>query len=182
MLRRSLLLAAVPAGLVAGFLAWSLAGGASATDDALGDLQRRMTALRAPRAFAGGVEGYDVASLAAQPLFVLTTGPGATPQPTVRLDGVVSSKARIAALLSINDRPSEWLGLGETRDGVTLQHVTAGKVTIDTVYGPAEVALGERIGAPPLAVAAQPPAPGAPDQLPPGLRGPPPPASAPRLP
>jgi hypothetical protein len=182
LLSRPLLVAAIPVGLVVGFLAWSLAGGAEATDTVLGDLQRRVTSLRAPRTFSGGPDGYDVASLAAEPLFVLTTGPGAVPQPTVRLDGVVSSKARVAALLSINDRPAEWLGLGETRDGVTLQHVAGGKVTIDTVYGPAEVALGERIGGPPPQAVAQPAVSSVPDQLPPGLRGLPPPASAPRMP
>jgi len=188
----------VAAGVAAGGLGWWLAGGPARPGEALDAPEARLARLKIPRARGDAAAAPDVAVLAATPLFILTTGPGATPAPVLRLDGVSKSRSRTAALLSIDDQPADWLAVGDRRGGVVLQAVSAGKAVVDTVYGPVEVALGERVGGAPAGTpvaatgAAQPaPQPAvAPQGLvqptivdapPPGFRSPPPPASAPDL-
>lgn len=174
----------MPIGLAAGLLAWLAGGGPSASTDRLETVEAKVVGLRGPR--PGRFLGTDVgvAQLAATPLFALTVGPGAVPRPTLRLDGVVKSRARTAALIAIDDQQPDWLALGESRGGVTLLEVTASKAVVETLYGPQEVALGQRSGGSepaPMSGAGAPPAvtPTQTDAVPPGFRSPPPPASAP---
>jgi hypothetical protein len=178
-----MILLAIPAGLAAGALAWLAAGGASATARKLEPVATEVAALRRPRPQTYNPGPAEIAELSGLPIFTLTTGPGAVPQPVLRLDGLVRSRTHTAALLSVNDKPAEWLGVGERRDGVTLQQVMGSRVVVDTPYGLQDVVLGE---APPPAAAApaSPTSPrgdrAQPGDVPPGFRSPPPPASAPR--
>jgi len=202
LLRLSLTPIAIVGGLVAGFLAWLAGGGPSAADARLGPIEDQVAALRAPSMTVAPARAVDVAALTAEPIFFLTTGPGAVPPPALRLDGLVRSRTRIAGLLSINDHPAEWMMLGETRDGITLQAVGNSKVVVDTIYGPVEIGLGQRLGNDPASPTSGPTPPASPtppsaalsapnppltpapqlDGIPPGFRRPPPPASAPRRP
>lgn len=106
------------------------------------------------------------------PLFPVLTGPGAAPEVAVRLDGVARTPQRVAALVGINGAPSAWLILGETRDGVTLEDVSASGVTVGTPRGLRTIVLGSGSPASPDS--------SAPAEAPmPGARGPLEPASAP---
>lgn len=172
-----MILSAIPAGLMAGFLAWFAAGGPAAGSTALAPAATELAALRRPRPSLPDLWVSDVTGLAAAPLFTLTTGPGAVPEPVIRLAGLARARGRAAALLAINDKPAEWLSRGESRDGVTLQAVTSSSVVVDTVYGEREVTLGDRPMAEPPPAAPRPPAI---DPATRGFRMPPPPASAPR--
>lgn len=112
-------------------------------------------------------------------LFPVFSGPGAAPEMTVLVQGIARSPLRTAALLSVNGAPAEWVGLGESVQGVVLEDVSSGGVTIDTPRGVREVRLGEGgagagAGAPIESAAA--------DAPPPGYRMPPEPASAPGAP
>lgn len=191
MFRRLIPVLVVFAGLTAGFLAWLAAGAANPVAVRLDTAEAATRTLRRPRPDAYAPAVANVADMAANPIFALTTGPGAVPEPSVRLDGISRSRSRVAALLSVNEKPPEWLTVGERRDGVTLQEVHGARVIVETVYGPQEVPLGGRIGPAGAAAAAVVPA-SAPapapapavgativDQMPPGFRSPPPPASAP---
>jgi hypothetical protein len=125
----------------------------------------------------------DAGELTASPVFALTVGPGAVKEPTLQLQGISITRQRTAALISIDGRPAEWLALGESRDGVTLESVQSSRVVIDTVLGAKDIALGEQVGPPPADAGAAPMvAAVTPDAPPPGVRSPPPPANAPRSP
>lgn len=177
---------AVPAGLAAGLLAWFAAGGPGAPSAALEPVARQVAALRRPRSSLPDLKARDTGDLAAMPLLVLTTGPGATPEPIIQLAGVVRTRGRVAALVAVNDKPAGWLTRGETKDGVTLQAVLSSSVIVDTVYGTKEIALGDRSGpSAPEPIVSSPPSmtptpPPAADPVPRGFRPPLPPASAPR--
>jgi len=182
-----LILFAVPAGLAAGALGWFAAGGASATITKLEPVRTAVVAIQRPRSMAFNAPPAEITELAGMPLLLLTTGPGAVPDPAVRLDGVARSKGRQAALLSIDDKPAEWMSIGESRDNVGLQQVLGGRVIVDTPFGTKEVALGQRVGPVPFSPGANGPAlsdarpaPVMADKIPPGFRPPMPPASAPR--
>lgn len=173
-----------PLGLATGLVAWLIAGGLSVRANALDDVHGRLARLKAPApAVARGSEA-SAASLLGAPLFALTTGPGAVREPSIRVDGVSVSRRRMAALVSIDAGPAEWLIIGESRAGVTLQAVSGSGITVETLLGTRTLNLGDQS-------AASAPAPGAAstvtqaaavvqDQVPPGFRGPPEPASAPR--
>jgi hypothetical protein len=181
--RVALLGGAVPLGLLTGLMAWLMAGGLSTNGDVLEEVQTSLGQLRPPAA-ANRVRAYSgAADLLASPLFALTTGPGAVREPSIRVDGVAVSRRRIAALLSIDGKPAEWLSVGESRDGVTLQSVTSSSITVETVVGAKALNLGDQSAAsapaPGADQAASPtPAPAV-DQMPSGFRSPPEPASAP---
>jgi hypothetical protein len=186
-----MILLAVPAGLAAGALAWFAAGGATASANKLDPLRSAVSVVRHVHSQAVNSPAADIGDLSGLPLLLMTTGPGAVPEPAVRLDGLVRTRTRKAALLSINDGPAEWLSLGEARDGVSLQDVLGNHVQVETPYGLQVVAVGERAGpsaaaSPPAAAtppaAAPPPSDphAATDKVPPGFRAPLPPASAPR--
>jgi hypothetical protein len=107
---------------------------------------------------------------------------------------VVRTRRRQAALVAINDAPADWLTVGETRDGVTLQAIEGSRIVVDTLLGPVPIQVGETVGgAPPAstsgpstAASANPPPPAGVsptilDKTPPGFRVPPAPASAPGI-
>lgn len=177
--RLTLILAAAPVGLALGVAAWAAAGGPKMADE-------RIAAVEAsePRIGRGRKPALVVAGdWAGAPSLFDAVVP---PEPQVRLLGVSRSARRTAALLSIGGAPAVWITRGETRDGVTLEAVMGGAITIDTVNGPRDVRLGEATdGATGTAgggaattismagsMAGQEPAQ-------PAGRGPPPPASAP---
>ncbi len=112
--------------------------------------------------------------LLAAPLFGAKVGAQALAEVSVRLEGLVRSPRRVAALLSIGGAPSVWLEIGQSKDGVTLQDVDATSAVIETSGGPREVVLG---------AAASPSNPDVPPgEPPPGGRQPLAPASAPGSP
>lgn len=169
-----MILAAAPVGLATGLLAWLAAGGASANAGQLDSLDARLAALRVPRP-ASAERTVAVDDLVAMPLFTLASATVTSPDPVVRLDGLSRTSHRIAALISVGGRPSEWLSIGEQREGMTLRKVDAGGVELDMPSGPKTLALGEQTQPAPTEVAAS-------DTAPPGVRMPPAPASAPRTP
>jgi hypothetical protein len=169
--RRALIIAAsLPLGWAIGSGVWLLAAPAPGGDQ-LSVLSDRLVAIRIRHPVAPGRSDVLVAQAISAPLFALTTGPAAVAEILLKLEGLVRTPGRVAALLSINGGPSDWLELGQTRDGVTLQDVASSRVVVDTAMGLREVALG---------------APSAPTDpaLPPAssFKSPPPPASAPGQP
>jgi hypothetical protein len=163
--------AALPIGLAIGSAAW-LAAAPPLGLDVLTMQGGKLAAIGPRRLVRDNQPDGSVAQALAAPLFVVTTGPGAVADIAVKLEGLVRSPGRVAALLSINGGASEWLELGQTHQGVTLQEVAASKVVVDTAVGLKDVLLGEAPSAPE-------PVTGGP---PPGFRSPPPPASAPGAP
>jgi hypothetical protein len=113
------------------------------------------------------------------PLFGPLGGGGGVAEPTIRLQGIARAPGRVAALLAIDAKPSAWLGLGETRDGVTLVEVLASRIAVETVIGEREIRLGGVAG--PSGEADRTPLRAGQDEPPPGFRMPPPPASAPGM-
>lgn len=183
MLRLALFGGAVPLGLATGLAAWLVAGGASANFETLDGLETKVRGLRAPRTSIHRVSYGGANDLLASPIFAMTTGADALREPSIRLDGVSISSRRTAALVSVDGKFSEWMRVGEARDGVTLQALSASGATFETPLGSKQLALGEQSAASaPLQAAAAPPQGASPivsDEMPPGFRSPPPPASAP---
>jgi hypothetical protein len=187
-----LILLSISVGLAAGGLGWLAAGGASAAAEKLGPTEALVARLTRPHRTPGEVAPANITELSELPLLLLTTGPGATPLPIVQVDGLVSARGRRAALVSIDDKPSEWLVVGDIQRGVTLRDVAANHAVIETAYGLQDVQLGERSIAPPSNPNPTDPSPAAPTPavarpsstgpltIPPGFRSPPPPASAPK--
>lgn len=153
MFRLGLILAAVPAGLGAGLLAWHVGSGPGAASSRIEPVRETVSRLRPRRVPPVDLASVDARAIAALPLFPMTVGPGASPQPMLRLEGLARSRTRIGALLSINGKPAEWLRVGDTRDGVTLQEVHGSKVVVDTLFGPQDVVLGQAPVMPPEALA-----------------------------
>ena len=170
--------AAAPIGLVLGAAAWTLAGGAgfAQTSIAAATAAFPVISTREPRMVT---KASAVTSAINSPLFAILGGKGAVSDPAIRLEGVARSPGRIAALLTIDAKPSAWLTLGETRDGVTLVEVLGSKVTVDTVIGIKEIRLGEGTGS--SVGAGLGPADTRDAGPPPGYRMPPAPASAPAM-
>jgi hypothetical protein len=139
--RLTLILGAVPVGLATGLLAWLAAGGASADTDRLAPVAEEIAELRAPRR-GGDASMAQLADLTGAPLFALTTGPGAVSEPVIRLDGLVVTRHRVAALMAIDGAPPAWLSVGQSQGGVTLQQVSSTKAVIETALGVREIALG----------------------------------------
>jgi hypothetical protein len=173
---------AAPAGLATGLVAWMLAGGAAASFEKLDGVEAQLMALRTP-AIHRTVDEINTADLLATPLFALTTGPGAIREPSIRLDGISLSRRRLAALVSVDGKPSVWLTPGQSADGVTLQEMSSNSAVFDTVVGAKTLSLGEQSAASaPDPHAAPPPGPlpAAAEPMPRGVHAPPEPASAPR--
>ncbi len=167
---------AAPAGLAVGAAAWMLLGSGSHAQERLQDDQIRVQATQL--AVLRSSPASDLAAQAtAHPLFALTTGPGAVADILVRLDGIARSSSRAAALIAINGGEADWLDRGKSRGGVTLEDVQPSKVVLETALGRREVELGDPAPAPQQGAAM---APGS--GVPPGVRLPPPPASAPGTP
>lgn len=181
-------LGGVPAGLVIGFAAWALAGGASISAERMDELSTQVSNLKAPPRSHSPGRYVSTADLINSPLFMMTVGPKAVKEPVVRVDGVSISKSRVAALVSIDGGAAEWMVQGDERGGVAIRKIAGSGVTIETLTGPQVIALGEQSGGggAVLAAADTPSAPASapsgPDEIPPGFRSPPPPASAPTAP
>lgn len=179
MLRLGLIGGAIPLGLLTGLAAWLAAGGAFASLNKLAPIEDKVRAIRAPREASARAVITQGAALASAPLFPLTTGPGAVREPALRVDGLSVTPRRAAVLVSIDGKPAEWLSAGETREGITVRSVAASGATFDTLVGEKVLGVGEQsaASAPAEASIAQTIV----DQMPPGVRGPPPPASAPGM-
>lgn len=134
--RFTLILAAAPVGLALGVAAWAAAGGPKMADERIDAVEAAAPRLRTGRDAAAPTAGEWAG---APPLFAAT----AVAEPQVRLLGVSRSARRTAALVSIGGGAAAWLSVGETRDGVTLESVSGGAITIDTAGGPRDVKLGE---------------------------------------
>lgn len=177
-----MIVGAGPAGLALAAAAWFILGGGNGMSADLDRLELRLAAAKPPaqHAFAAA---DSVARAAATPLFGLTTGPGAVADISVALQGLAVTPTRKAALVSIGGKPSDWLDLGATRDGVTLMTVQSNKITVDTATGFKDVGLWDQ-----SANTSGPPSPSndpqrsvvsGSDHIPPGAYVPPAPASAP---
>lgn len=178
MRRLKLIGIATPIGLATGLAAWLLADGLSVRASALEATHAQLARMRVPAAVLTSSSDGGAAALLSSPLFALTTGPGAVREPAIRVDGISMTRRRLAALVSIDARPAEWLTVGETREGVTLQAVSVSSITLETALGVKTLNLGDQSAASapgPSATAAV-----VQDQVPPGFRSPPEPASAPQ--
>lgn len=177
-LRSTLILAAVPAGLVLGALAWLVFGGSKPVVGPVQSLDAELTALDA-RPHQTAPRGANAAAqVIAAPIFAVSTLGPAVPDVAVKLLGLARTPAGSRALLSINNAPAEWISVGAGKDGITLQEVTASKVVIDTPGGTREVSLGETSAPSPAAAASS--MPSGPSPLA-GYRLPPAPANAPGM-
>lgn len=169
-LRASLIPIAALGGVSLGALAWLAAG----QQDAQSPLRDRLAALRPARAADLGA-GAPIPT--GPPLFALSVGPDAVKDPAVLLLGLSRMPGRSAALVSIDGQPAAWLARGESRQGVILREVGAGRASLDLPLGVKDLKIGEAAGAAPGGPIPSSPAGDAP---PPGFHMPPPPASAPR--
>lgn len=168
--RSPLMVWGAPAGLVLAALSWfgfhSIVYGT--------DLTKLEAWLREPPPAIHGANSVDttleVARVSANPIFALTTGPAAAIEPQLQLQGIAITPKGRSALLSVDGKPASWYEQGATRDGVTVMDVQSTRVTVDTVTRLRDVGLFDK------------PIPTAQGAAPPGLRSPPPPASAPSLP
>jgi hypothetical protein len=158
--------------------AWLVAGGLSIRAAALDPLEEKLRTLRPRAAKAPGTVGASSAPLLGRPLFALTTGPGAVREPSIRVDGVSVTRRRLAALVAIDERPPEWLEVGQTREGVTLQSVSASGAVFETALGSKTLELGQQSAASAPKSASDVEA-VVQDRPPPGVRSPTEPASAP---
>ena len=125
-------------------LMWLALGGHSRPLARLDGLEKRLAALPATASERATSNSDDVVGrILAAPLFALTSGPGAVSDVTLRLDGVAITAGRKAALISIGGKPSVWLTVGASQDGVTVIDVQSAKVTLDTATGFRELPLGD---------------------------------------
>lgn len=177
-IRSPLILGAVPAGLILGAVTWM---SFSAGKPLLAQLQAVEADFNAldlrSRAATGPDPMFDVIAF---PLFAAAARDSASPEPSVRLEGVAITPSRKAALISINSGPAEWMVLGASKDGVSVRQVDPSKVVVDTPSGTHDITLGES-SAPPAAQGMVGAAPNAPATSVSGFRLPSPPASAPRV-
>lgn len=190
MRRLTLCLTAAAVGAATGLLAWLVSGGRTATAERLLPVASRVESLRVASRPRSGSGSIDTSMLAAAPIFPMTVGPGAVREPAIRVDGLALTPNRRAALLAIDGGAATWMLPGEMRSGVTLQAVLRNGVMVDTILGSRELAIGQTVGG--ATAGATPAESGAAvqsadrvtptiiDQPPTGVRGPSPPASAPR--
>jgi len=176
--RATVMVVVPPAGVAVGLAVW-LVFGRGATVDSVQALETRLSALPIGAHGALATDTGAIAQAIAKPLFALTTGPGAVSEAAIKLEGVARSPGHIAALLSIGGKPEQWVEQGHAVEGVILQEVAASTVVVDTPLGVREVKLGESTGPVPRTQGADVTA--APQEMPPGYRSPPPPASAPAM-
>jgi hypothetical protein len=166
---RKLIFAAPIGGVVVGALAWLLLGRGGASVDSLAQSSQALADLRSLSARTSPPRANPAAT--APPLFGRMAGEVEAPEASVVLQGVVRTARQRAALLSIAGKPADWLQLGQTREGFTLESVDASGVTLSSASGVRQVGFGAaQAVAPPL------------NDPPSGYRGPPEPASAPGTP
>lgn len=168
--RSPLILGAAPAGLVLACLGWLVLGGPGHVVSPVAQAEERLAAIPTP----GRIGVAQTAALGAAPGASLFAADVASP--SIRLDGISRTARRTAALLSFNGAAAQWVTAGSTLQGATLAEVSAGRVVVDDINGRRVIRLGETAAGITGSEAA---APLAGDQPPPGVRMPPPPASAP---
>lgn len=159
------------AGLVAGGALWALSGG-QAQGEALEAVDTRLAAISTRARGRPDRPSDALAQSLATPLFT-APDPSAQNQAdlVVQVYGLARSPVRTAALLSVGGAAAEWFAVGETRDGVTLRAVSGSGASIATASGERELLLGAPAASGPVTS----------DAVPPGLKSPPPPASAPAM-
>lgn len=101
----------------------------------------------------------DVAGLAAKPIFIMTTGPGAYKDKNLQLFGLAISPGRKAALVSVDGAAPVWMAVGDAAGDIRLSDVGTNGASFDTPIGPRRVGLND-------AAPSKPGAPGAPGQTP----------------
>lgn len=143
--RRSMALIGLAAGAGVGALAWMMLDAGAADRQRLQDDQARLASARPALAAASGL-GSPLASAIAHPLFALTTGPGALPEPKIVVSGLSRTAVRRAALISVDGGPADWMTIGQSVGAVTLEDVLPPKAVVETPFGRRDVYLGE--GAP----------------------------------
>lgn len=168
--------AAIAVGALGGMLVWLVSGQDAASLARVESVQARLAAIRPVVPHSEARNETSVQQLRSNPIFALTTGPGAVSEPYVRLEGISVTRRRAAALLSIGSDPADWLRVGESRHGVTLQQVAGSRVILETPLGVKELGLGQASGSPGSTMEGTA---SSSDQAPAGFRSPPPPASAP---
>jgi hypothetical protein len=165
-----MMFAALGCGLLLGALGW-MSGATLKPTEALAPLEDRLRTLARLKPPAISQVGEAAFQAMATPLFA-TARETAGAEIQVKLEGVVRAPGRVAALVSANGAPAQWLEVGQRFGGMILQSVSADGAVIDTAQGTRELRLGD--GAPPGDAK-----PAAPDRFPGGFRMPPPPANAP---
>lgn len=173
-LRSPLILGAVPVGLAVGTLAWLVLGGEKPVVGPVQAVEAGLNALSTP-AHRTEATGPEAAEALVTPLFASASLAPVGPDVTVKVFGIARTPSGSSALVSINNGPIQWLAVGASKDGISMQEVTASGVVIETPGGTREVALGET--STPSPAAAGPAAPATPQ----GFRMPPAPASAPGM-
>jgi len=157
------------AGLLLGCGSWAVAGGQGA-GTALADIDARLSAVSTRVRGPAAGQSEALSQALTSPLFAISAGQVELKETVIRVQGIVKTPRRTAALLSIDGGPAEWWTLGQERAGVVLEHVTASGAQFSTPLGTREVQLGQSAFPSPAAMS---------DAPPPGHRGPPPPANAP---
>jgi hypothetical protein len=167
---RKLILSAAPVGLVLGAAIWLVIGRGGPRAEALEQVQTELSRMRPANARPSARSGQ--LALATAPMFGPAPGEIIAPEATVSLQGVVRTPRRQAALVAINGKAPEWLGVGETRDGVTLESLSTSSITVVMANGAREIGFGPAGATPPSS---------GPDPSS-NFKSPPPPASAPGTP
>jgi hypothetical protein len=158
----------VVGGLVVGAATWSVLATGSGEQQRLEGDQLQMRKLKASER-PPSVLGALISEATAHPIFTLTTGPGAQPEPVIQVAGLSRTPVHRAALVSVNGGAAAWLSVGQSSAGVTLLDVQASKIVVETPFGQKEVALDDNPSTP----AAPSPAAHPPDAPPPGGNQPP---------
>lgn len=135
-------------GAALGALAWVAFSGGRPAARPMDLLEARLAGMRTGAPRHAPAPPDRIAQILAAPLFALTTGPGAVKEAGIRLEGLARSPGHVAALISIDGQPADWLALGATRDGVTLREVLGSKIVLDTATGFREVGFGDAPAAP----------------------------------
>ncbi|WP_156396173.1 MULTISPECIES: hypothetical protein [unclassified Caulobacter] len=159
--------AAAATGLLLGGGFWAVTGGAQGK--ALGDVEARLDAVSTKTRRPLERPSDALAKALALPLLGHSEV-GEQADLPLRLTGIVRTPARAAALLAIGGAPAQWISVGEEQQGVLVQTVSTASVVVSTANGEREIFLGPASESP-----------NASETPPPGMRGPPPPASAPSM-
>jgi hypothetical protein len=130
------------AGLALGAGVWLVLGSDAPDQRRLEADQIQLAGLKAPGRPAS-ILGALVAEAGAHPLFTLTTGPGAQPEPTIQVSGLSRTPVHRAALVSVNGGKAQWLGVGQSLSGVMLLDVQESKIAVETAFGRKDVDLDD---------------------------------------
>jgi hypothetical protein len=163
--RVTLLAGGAAFGLLLGSGLWAV--GSKERASSIADTNARLDAV--PTATRRPLERSSdaLAAALARPLFADDQSQVLQPEAPLRLAGLVRTPTRAAALLAIGGAPLHWISVGEEQQGVQVQTVSSASVVVSTANGEREIFLASDSSSP--------------DEAPPGMRGPRPPASAPNM-